>query len=254
MSNLIPIEKETLDRMADGFRESRGITNQLSTEDMIAMAKEKVGSGENKLAKLIDGSIEGEITEKDLEGATTIKNYAFQNCEGITSVIIPDSVKIIGQYSFNMCQKLANITIGNGVTKIDSNAFSYCRFTNITIPDNVTSIGTYAFVWCDLIANIIIGNGVTKIGDYAFQHTNSLVSVTVGSGITSIGKNVFYKSSTSFPPITITLLGTTPPTISTNTFNVSYLNKIIVPKGCGEAYKTATNWANFADYIEEASE
>ena len=46
---------------------------------------------------------------------------------------------------------------------------------------------------------------------------------------------------------------TTPPEISSNTFTSSKLNKIIVPVGCGEAYKSATNWSNFADYIEETT-
>ena len=44
-----------------------------------------------------------------------------------------------------------------------------------------------------------------------------------------------------------------PPTISSSTFKTDTLAKIIVPAGCGDTYKAATNWAAFADYIEEAS-
>lgn len=50
------------------------------------------------------------------------------------------------------------------------------------------------------------------------------------------------------------MLSTTPPTIQSDTFYANYLNKIIVPKGTGDAYKSATNWSAYADYIEEATE
>lgn len=46
---------------------------------------------------------------------------------------------------------------------------------------------------------------------------------------------------------------TTPPTIDSNIFYTNKLNKIIVPVGCGDTYKNATNWSKFADYIEEAT-
>jgi hypothetical protein len=71
--------------------------------------------------------------------------------------------------------------------------------------------------------------------------------------VTSIGYQAL-AIGTNSKKTTITFLRTTPPTITTSTFTTSYLNKIIVPKGCADAYKSATNWSNFADYIEEAVE
>ena len=45
---------------------------------------------------------------------------------------------------------------------------------------------------------------------------------------------------------------TTPPTLeSSSSLNCSYHTKIYVPAGCGEAYKTATNWTTYADKIVE---
>ena len=68
----------------------------------------------------------------------------------------------------------------------------------------------------------------------------------------SIGGNALQIGSSTNKAI-ITMKPTTPPTIASNTFDASKLNKIIVPVGCGDAYKNATNWSNFADYIEEAT-
>ena len=65
-----------------------------------------------------------------------------------TSVIPSDgSVTSIGNYTFYKCSGLTSITIPDSVTSIGSSAFYNCSgLTSITIPDSITSIGNYAFV------------------------------------------------------------------------------------------------------------
>lgn len=94
--------------------------------------------------------------------------------------------------------------------------------------------------------------GCTKIGEYAFFYSKNLTNIVIPDGVTSIGYNALAIGSTT-NKATITFKRTTPPTISSTTFNEKKLAKIIVPAGCGDAYKAATNWAAFADYIEEAT-
>ena len=55
-----------------------------------------------------------------------IRNYAFNNCDGLTSVTIGDSVTSIGYEAFYNCSSLTSIVIPDRVTKIDSYAFSNC--------------------------------------------------------------------------------------------------------------------------------
>ena len=57
---------------------------------------------------------------------TSIGNYAFRDCSGLTSVEIPNSVTSIGQSAFNGCTGLTSIEIPNSVTSIGSSAFSGC--------------------------------------------------------------------------------------------------------------------------------
>lgn len=59
------------------------------------------------------------------------------------------SVTSIGDFAFDGCTGLTSVTIGNGVTNIGDYAFSYCKgLTNITIPNSVTRIGSLAFYYC----------------------------------------------------------------------------------------------------------
>ena len=234
------------------------------------------GAGsDNKLAQLVSGTIE-EVTAEDLAGVasirtyafyyssltsifipdsvTSIGSYAFSSCSSLTSVTIGSGVTSIGSYAFSSCSSLTSVTIGSGVTSIGSSAFSGCSsLTSITIPDSVTSIGNWAFYNCSSLTSISIPEGVTSIGNYVFYNCTSLTSITILSNVTVIGSYALQIGSTT-NKATITMLPTTPPNIQSNTFNAFFLNKIIVPKGYGETYKTATNWSNFADYIEEATE
>ena len=49
---------------------------------------------------------------------TSIGGYAFRNCNGLTSITIPNSVTSIGNNAFEMCSSLTSITIPNSITSI----------------------------------------------------------------------------------------------------------------------------------------
>ena len=202
----------------------------------------------------LKGIIDGSITELVIpEGTTVIRNYAFYGCSRLKSATIPDSVTSIGNSAFLGCSSLTNVTIPYSVTSIGNSAFSGCSsLTNVTIPDSVTSIGQSAFYNCSSLTNVTIPDIVTSIGDYAFKYCSSLTSITIPDSVTRIGRQSLYCGS-STKKATFIFNSTTPPTIQSDSFNASYINKIIVPAGCSDAYKAATNWSSFASYIEEAT-
>ena len=113
---------------------------------------------------------------------TSIGDFAFYGCSGLTSVIIPNSVTSIGNYAFSRCSGLTSVTIPNSVTSIGEYAFEYCSgLTSITIPNSVTSIGRSAFANCSGLTSVTIPNSVTSIGSSAFANCSGLTQVTLNS-------------------------------------------------------------------------
>ena len=122
----------------------------------------------------------------------SIGNYAFYKCSGLTFVIIPNSVTSIGNSAFHSCSGLTSVTIPNGLTSIDDYAFSHCSgLTFVTIPNSVTSIGIGAFNGCIGLTSFSIPNSVTTIGSWAFYNCWGLTSVTIPNSVTSIGECAF---------------------------------------------------------------
>lgn len=123
------------------------------------------------------------------------------------------------------------------------------KITSITIPNSVTSIGIGAFSYCSSLTNIVIPNNVKIIQEGTFYFCKKLTILTIPENVSNIGGMALAIGSTT-NKATITMKGLFPPTIQSDTFNASYLNKIYVPKDSLTQYKNATNWANFADYID----
>ena len=125
-------------------------------------------------------------------GVTSILDFAFNGCAGLTSVSIPSGVTSIGSYTFQGCASLTSVAIPNGVTSIGQGAFSHCTgLASAVIPPSVTSIVSFAFEYCTNLASVVIPSSVGSIQGFTFSHCTSLTSVTIPSGVTSVGDDAF---------------------------------------------------------------
>ena len=124
---------------------------------------------------------------------TSIGDWAFQWCERLTSITLPEGLISIGEYAFSNCSSLTSIILPESLTSIGESAFSHCeRLTSITLPEGFTSIGKYAFSDCTGLTSINIPEGVTSIGYFAFYYCTGLTSINIPEGVTSIGSGAFF--------------------------------------------------------------
>lgn len=75
---------------------------------------------------------------------TKVPNFLCNNCDSLTSVSIPDQIKIIGTYAFNSCDNLETVYISKDsqITTINSHAFKACiKLGAFYLPDGLTSFG-----------------------------------------------------------------------------------------------------------------
>ena len=165
---------------------------------------------------------------------TSIGNYAFYNCSGMTSLSMSsglNAVTSIGQYAFYNCSGL----------------------TSVTLPSTVQSIGNYLFYGCSGLTSVIIPNSVTSIGQYAFSGCSGLTSVTIGSSVTSIGQYAFSGCSSL---LLINSEPNTPPQLGAYVFN-NVTTSIPVYLQCGASIgdyqnynNTGSPWGGFTNFVE----
>ena len=100
---------------------------------------------------------------------TSIGNEAFEGCENLLAVNIPNTVRTIKEMAFFDNQNLTSVSIGNSVESIESLAFWRCwSIETLVIPNSVVSIGSSAFRACSGIVNLTLGDNLETIGSYAF--------------------------------------------------------------------------------------
>ena len=116
---------------------------------------------------------------------TSIGDYAFAGCKGLTSVTIPDNVTSIGDYAFNGCTGLkeviynaravADLTYDSSVFE---NAGTATDGLKAIFGESVEKIPVALFYDCKGLTSVIIGNNVTSIGEKAFYNCKGLVEIS----------------------------------------------------------------------------
>ena len=116
----------------------------------------------------------------------------FNNCAGLTEVVIPDSISQIPTGAFYKCVGLKNITIPDNVNSIEMYAFTNCTgITNITFSKELKSIKYGAFAGCSGIKELNLPDKLVSIGELAFQNCTGLKSLNVPNSVTTIEKRAF---------------------------------------------------------------
>ena len=116
---------------------------------------------------------------------TSIGSNAFMNCDGLTSVVIPNSVTTIGSSAFNGCTSLKELRIENGEGTLSLGYNTYNSYNG----------GKGLFYDCPLetlyLGRDLSYNTYYNYGYSPFYNKTTLTSVTIGNSVTSIGNDAF---------------------------------------------------------------
>ena len=143
-----------------------------------------------------------------LENVEKIGYGAFNKCKNLKEVELP-SVKEIGDHAFYECENLKEVVLPPSVKEIGENTFAYSGLEKINL-ENVEIIGDHAFYECENLKEATlssvkeIGGGVfggsglekislknvEKIGDYAFSGSN-LKEIVLPFSVKEIGEGTF---------------------------------------------------------------
>lgn len=153
----------------------------------------------SSITKINANAFRGATALVDIEigdtAITTIGNYAFYGCTGLTSITFPSTLTSIGGYAFNGCTSLVTVTIPSSVTSLGEYAFGGCsRLTSAVFnTTSLTTIESYAFYGTALVS-VIIPEGVTTIGAGAFN-ISTLVNVSLPTTISTISNSAFNRTN-----------------------------------------------------------
>ena len=123
------------------------------------------------------------------EGVTNIIEDAFDRCN-IKTVVLPNSLKRIGEHAFSNCKNLESVSFGTGIEVINEGSFYNCpTLKQINIPCNIKVIKSLAFLQTGL-ESVILNEGLETIGTNAFDDTN-LTEIVIPQSVTTLNYNCF---------------------------------------------------------------
>lgn len=161
-------------------------------------------------------------------GTRLIADGAFEDCTGITSVNLPNTLVSIGTYAFSKCTNLETVSISNSVKDIGLAAFYGCenlqninvdagnpsyssidgvlfnadktelvaypsgRNGEYSVPDGVKTFAYRAFAKCTGLTGITLPSTLVSTGESAFEYCTGLTSITIPNSVTNIGGESFY--------------------------------------------------------------
>lgn len=184
------------------------------------------------------------------EGVTSIANYEFYGCSGMTgTLVIPDSVTSFGTYAFGSCSGFTGtLTIPSVMTEIGYSAFRDCSgFTSLALPSGLTTIQSNAFDGCTgMTGALTLPDSIQTVGDSAFRNCGFTGSLTLPEGLSS-----FNSSSFACPGITGTL--TIPSSITGTTMANAFTGMLQVRKIINHSTAKIQLAGNFIDQNDEES-
>jgi hypothetical protein len=107
--------------------------------------------------------------------------------DSITSIVIPNSIEVIGFKAFTELKNIKNIVVPNSVKSIDDNAFANMQeLTKVTLPDGLKILSIGVFAECRKLNSINLPSELEEIHSVAFSYCAELNELIIPDTLTKI--------------------------------------------------------------------
>lgn len=180
-------------------------------------------------------------------------NYTHVNLKNLDYVATnANQYAYMGGYTFENAN-LPCVIVASGRDTISTSFLHQAEVKYVSLPKSITTLNNTAFQGCNF-PQICLPHGITTLNGNSFSSCNALKVIYIPETVTSIVGTAFNDCRALYE---YHFLGTTPPSLSTNSgfTNKPGSCKFYVPKSENKTvlntYKTASNWSTFASIIEE---
>ncbi len=195
--NIYTVLKNSNKKYVDNFEVIKGELFYFSQNEKEKKWAQEIGIKVSPYI-IIDGELMSSNTNLDLmdkatgtiiipQNVTKIGDGAFRDLTGLRSIVIPGTVKEIGEYAFSGNPTLENVVIEEGVEKIGASAFRDCaNLKKIRFPKSVTEIGIYCMCNCGSLDNVELPPNIICINAGTFERCSGLRNIKLPENLKKI--------------------------------------------------------------------
>ena len=181
---------------------------------------------------------------------------ACAGCQNITSVVLPQSIRYIGDQAFYECS-ITSVVLPQSIETIGKSAFGNTAIESIEFGDNISALGDNVCQGCTGLKEIRI-----KSGNISDDGTQNAIPANAFKGCTAIenmyiGPRINYVGTTALSGVhvdNIYMSATTPPQYASMAMGLNRTTaaqtNLYVPKGTLDEYKNYTGNRYFTKIYE----
>lgn len=157
------------------------------------------GTGEYTLIQypLANTATEYKVPDAVSFTLTEVQEGAFWGSPFLENIVLPATVKKVGNNAFTECKKLKTVSLPAGLTALGEEAFKGdSALTEITLPNEITTIQPGTFQGCESLKKVNMSSELKIIGNRAFQGCKSLETFDVPGDVTTLGDQAFAQCET----------------------------------------------------------
>jgi hypothetical protein len=142
-------------------------------------------------------TFQGRYVSLDL-GACTLRDIpvernieARENRDRLVSLTLPLDLQSIGAYAFYLSSSLKTLVLPDSLREIGDSAFAECGIGELELPARLQTIQAGAFAGCPALKRVVISDSLSAVGTYAFALCPSLVECVLPAKPPALGSSVF---------------------------------------------------------------